>query len=99
MRRQQPRGSECDGTIHQPLQHRGMPLRRSSGLDAIVRRTLGQVKHLRAVDKHRRVALGEIQLAPVDLGQERDELRGRSSFNGDDAGRFGEEFVIRESGD
>jgi hypothetical protein len=99
MRREQPDASECNGAIHQPLQHQRMPVRRSSGLDPIVRRAFGQVKRLRAVDKHRRVPFSEIQLAAVDLGQKRDELRGRSSFNGDDAGRFGEELVIREGGD
>jgi hypothetical protein len=95
MRRQQPYGRECDGTIHQPLQHHRMPPRRPSGLDTIVRRTLGQMKRLRAVDKHRRIALSEIRLAAVDLSQERDKVRSHSSFSGDETCRLGQQFVIR----
>jgi hypothetical protein len=45
------------------------------------------------------LALGEMQLATVDLGKKRDQSRGRLSFNGHYADRLGEQFVIREGDD
>ena len=56
------------------------------------------MESLRAVRKQRGEALSEIQLAVVDLGQQRDEFGRRVALGRNVASGFREQFVIRERG-
>ena len=69
--------------VGQPLkEHRESP-RRACGLDPSIGGVLRQVQHVRAVREQRRAPGLEVESSRVELGQQRDELRGGTPLTAD----------------
>jgi len=66
------------------------------GLDARIRRVLGQVEDVCAVHEERPAAFAEIQPARVDFGERRNQAARRETFLAGEPDRFGEQPVVRE---
>jgi hypothetical protein len=83
--RRQVRGQGHHAAQMQPalghgVEDRGIPPGRAGGVDAPERGLLGQVQHVDAVEEHRRIAGGHVELAGIDLGDAGEEVGGGGAF-------------------
>lgn len=79
------------------LEHDWKSPARTGGFDAVVGRTFGEVKHLRAVSKERRAAVTQIEPPRVDFDQAPQQIRGRHTFAPREAFDFIEKLIVGES--
>jgi hypothetical protein len=94
VRRQQPHGREVQGTPLEQLDDQREALRGTGGLNPSVGGTFGQVEDLGAVGEERRAALPEVQLARVQFGQRRNQMRGGRALLLRQPPHFVNEFTV-----
>jgi hypothetical protein len=82
--------------IRESFQNERKALRGTGGFDAKVGRVLGQMELLCAVGEKGRAAFAEIQLARVELQEQRDEMSRRVAFVLSGAAHLCKQIVIGE---
>jgi len=76
MRGEQPGRAQVQRAVGQEVEKAGKQSRQPSGFDPIAGGVLGEAERPRAVGEKRAVALSEMELAGVQLGQMPDQLDG-----------------------
>jgi hypothetical protein len=98
VRREQPDRAHVQGPLGEKVEHDRKLSAQPSRLDAVVGRVLGEPKDTRAVGEERSVALAQVELARVELGEVADELDRGLPFSAGEYGHAVKEIGIGESG-
>ena len=74
VRREKPYRREVELPLREPVEDDWEAAGGAGGLDAVVGLVLGEAEGIAAVDEERRIALPEVDVAGVELGEVGDEL-------------------------
>ena len=96
MRREQTDVRQVRAALRESFQNERKALRGTGCFNAKVGRVLGQMELLGAVGEEGRAAFAEIQLARVELHEQRDEMRSRVAFVLSGAAHLRKQIVIGE---
>src|SRR5207244_7446215 len=77
---EEPHRGEAERARGEQLEDHGKPAGGSRDLDPVVGLSLGEPESVPAVDEERGVALAQVDVARVELGEVRDEVDGRLAF-------------------
>ena len=97
VRREKPDGGEMNRALGEQVEDDGEPTGGASGVDAVVGLVLGEAKDVPTVDEEGRIALPEVDVAGVELGEVGDELGGRLTLGSGEALQARDEVGVGEA--
>jgi hypothetical protein len=97
VRGEKPHGGEVDRTLGEQIEDHGKPAGGASGVDAVVGLVLGQTEYVATVDEEGGIALPEVDIAGVELGEVSNELGGRLPLGGGEALQARDEIGVGEA--
>jgi hypothetical protein len=97
VRREQPYGTDVQRAVGEQIEDSRKAAAQPSRLDPVVRGVLGQAQRARAVREERAVALAQVELARVELGEVCDQLDGRAPLSRGEQRHAKEKVGIGES--
>jgi hypothetical protein len=97
MRADQTNRRQRGGAGPQCLEHVGNAPRETSRRNPAVGGVLGEVQHLRAIDKQRRTAFAEVQPPRIDLGEDLDHVRCRGALRHDGTPQLDQQLIVRKA--
>ena len=94
---EKPNGGEVDRPLGEQVEDDGEPAGGAGGVDTVVGLVLGQTEDVPTVDEQGRIALAEVDVAGVELGEVGDELGGRLTLGSGEALQARDEVGVGEA--